>query len=47
MDDNELRNRLLPAGFEVKTSTPDAAEKRFALELARWSKLAQDLKLQK
>lgn len=47
MEDNEMRNRLLPTGFEVKTSKSDAAEKRFSLELERWSKLAQDLKLQK
>lgn len=47
MSEPEMSSKLLALGLDSKTSTPEAADQRTAAELARWSKLAQDLKLQK
>lgn len=47
MQDQALVDRLKGLGMEPTSSTPEAATRRFADELARWSKLAQERKLQK
>lgn len=47
VNQTELGDKMLAAGIETRTSTPEAAQERFMGELARWTRLAQDLKLQK